>query len=138
MVGISGLGARAYRRPQAEFGGGMTPERWQQVKTLLERALEREAKERAAFLDAACADDAELRREVESLLAYEERPEDRMAGLAGDVAARWLAEQEAASLVGRQIGPYQILREVGHGGMGEVYLAVRADDAYRKRVALKL
>lgn len=112
----------------------MTPERWQEVKAVLDGALERAPSERAAFVVAACGEDEELREEVDSLL-------DTEAEIGG-----FLAEPVFATLSGgldgleegRRIGPYQIVREIGRGGMGMVYLAVRADDEYEKRVALKV
>lgn len=121
----------------------MTPERWQQVKTLLAAALERPAAERAAFLNEACASDASLRAEVESLLAYEDQPgsfiEHPVMDRETEQAAR-LTESPAGEtpVTGRRIGPYQLRRELGHGGMGAVYLATRADDEYRQQVAIKL
>jgi len=106
---------------------------WARIKSVLAGALERTAADRAAFLDTACGDDASLRKEVESLLAayaaaeatefIETPPELRdPAGLEG----------------GHLVGPYKILEEIGRGGMGAVYKAVRADDQYQKQVALKV
>ena len=112
----------------------MTPERWRQVKAVLDGALEKGAERRAAFLAAACGDDQELREEVESLLEMEagseEFLEEPLFGRSGD-GAEGLAE-------GQRAGPYRVIREIGRGGMGAVYLAARADEEYEKRVALKL
>ena len=112
----------------------MTPERWQQVKAVLDGALEKGAERRAAFLAAACGDDSELREEVESLLEMEagseEFLEEPLFGRSGD-GAEGLVE-------GQRVGPYRVIREIGRGGMGAVYLAARADEEYEKRVALKL
>ena len=84
-----------------------------------------------------CAGDAELRQSVEALLAS-----DRDMGDFLDVPVLNLASaapgEHARSPEGRRIGPYRILREIGRGGMGTVYLAERADGLYRKRVAIKL
>ena len=115
----------------------MTPERWQQVKAVLQGALDRAESQRAAFLDEACAGDPSLRAEVESLLAVQEPAADFIETPALAEAAV-LKEDLDASMVGHRIGPYQILQEIGQGGMGAVYLAVRADDEYQKRVAIKL
>ena len=53
-------------------------------------------------------------------------------------AAESIQDKSAEELTGRRIGAYQVIREIGSGGMATVYLAVRADDQYRKRVAIKL
>lgn len=119
----------------------MTPERWHQIKALLTDALERPPAERAAFLDEACGSDAALRAEVESLLAYEDAPgvsdfraDDLQAEPAATVTGTPTREP---TLAGRRIGPYQIVREIGQGGMSTVYLARRVDE-YRQQVAIKL
>src|SRR5262249_43175585 len=112
----------------------MTPERWKQVDQLLQEALEREPAERAAFLDQACGDDHELRREVESLIGFHERAETFIETPPAEMAADLLAAKE--SRVGQTIGHYEIIREIGRGGMGKVYLA--RDTSLGRQVALKL
>jgi eukaryotic-like serine/threonine-protein kinase len=115
----------------------MTPEHWRHVKELFYSALEQAPDERAAFLAEACSEDKTLRAEVESLLASHDE-DGSLEGLPGAaLAAQFVAENEGL-WEGRRIGPYKILRQIGHGGMGAVFLAVRADDQYQKRVALKL
>jgi eukaryotic-like serine/threonine-protein kinase len=114
----------------------MTPERWKQVKGILEAALEASSKERAALLDKACLDDPALRKEVEELLASYD--EDFLEQTPLDGLKQALAEDQSQALEGHFIGPYKIIRELGKGGMGAVYLALRADDQYKKRVAIKL
>src|SRR5688500_11581859 len=114
----------------------MTPERWQQVKQLCQSALERAASERAAFLDQACLGDEDLRREVETLLSYEDQAEHFTEVPALEVEAKERAKDSAPSLVERQIGHYQILSLLGAGGMGEVYLA--RDTRLDRTVALKI
>ena len=103
----------------------MTPERWRHVKQVLQSALEYEPAQQAPFLASACAGDEALRHEVESLLAYQEQGANFIEVSAVDVAAKILASEETDATVGRRIGPYKVVRNIGHGGMGSVYLAVR-------------
>src|SRR5256885_1716987 len=114
----------------------MTPERWRQIEQLYHAALERTIDERAAFLAEACADDAALRREVEVLLAANDEAGSFLVAPALDLEARELAAERIPSLVGARIGRYQVLSQIGAGGMGEVYLA--QDTTLSRQVALKL
>jgi len=111
-------------------------ERWQQVERVYESALAKDASERASFLEDACAGDDDLRQEVESLLAYQERSEDFIESPALDVAAKLIAKQKSTTAVlGQMIKHYKIVAAIGAGGMGEVYLA--EDTRLERRVALK-
>ena len=107
--------------------------------------------EREAYLAAVCAGDAELRRQVEMLIRSDEQAgafieEPAVAGVIGDSARSAVAGafdaaaayDEETPFIGRRVGSYRIVRELGRGGMGAVYLAVRADDEFQKRVAIKL
>ncbi|MFY9607476.1 MAG: protein kinase [Blastocatellia bacterium] len=114
----------------------MNPERWQQIESVYHSALQREPSQRCAFLNEACSGDATLRREVESLLSYDEPAKSFIEEPAIGVAARQMAEDLAIELVGQQIGSYRILGRLGTGGMGEVYLA--DDPTLDRRVAIKL
>ena len=117
----------------------MTPERWLQVKDILAAAVSMQAGDRAVYLTGACGGDADLSDEVQSLLASHEA-----AGIGFlETPPLTLAEDPGplssiAARVGRRIGVYDIVGELGHGGMGEVYRAVRADGHFHKEVALKL
>ena len=121
----------------------MDAERWRRLEELFAGALERSAGERMAWLAAACADDAELRGRVEALLAQEHGSDARIAALVDAAAAdtsvgRKLGAVASALVTGDRLGPHRLIREIGRGGMGVVYLAERADDAYRGQVAIKL
>ena len=111
----------------------MKPERWQQIKGLLQSALEHKPRERAAFLDQACPDPVP-RVEVESLIASHEQAEGFIESPAFEVMAESLADDE--SVIGRSLGTYEVIARLGAGGMGEVYLA--EDTRLGRKVALKM
>lgn len=109
----------------------MNPERWQRIKEIVYEAVELHAPERQAYLEQACNGDTTLRREVEALVAASDQ-----AGTFLDpvVPARAPADDD---LAGSTIGPYRLTVEIGRGGMGIVYRAVREDE-YRQIVAVKV
>ena len=114
----------------------MTSARWQQIKGILAEALELPgAAERAAFIGQACGSDGSLREEVASLLARETAGLERFAEGVGGL--RELRADAAANL-GRRLGAYELIGELGRGGMGAVFLARRADGRFEQRVAVKL
>lgn len=116
----------------------MTPERWRQVKEIFAGASEIDAAHVGAYLDEACGSDTALRAEVVSLLgahAAEDAIVDRPA-TAQAIGELFAAEEDR--WLGRRIGPYEIVAQIGHGGMGAVYRARRVDAAYDKEVAIKL
>lgn len=114
----------------------MTPAEWQQVKEILDGALERTEPDRTAYLELRCDGNLELRRRIDELIAADDEVGSHLdlpilatPSLVG--AFRTLA-------AGDRIGVYEILEEIGHGGMGIVYLARRADEEFEKRVAIKV
>lgn len=117
----------------------MTPERWQQVRDELSAALALAPRDRSAYLEGLGANDPALRSEVMSLLAIEQQasPEFLCPPTDGDEVTLNGSGTESSRL-GRRIGPYQLVEEIGIGGMGVVYRAFRADDQFRKEVAIKL
>ena len=117
----------------------MTPEDWRRVREILELSLELAPDRRPAYLKDACAGNTALRQEVETLLAANEQAGTGfLAGNAVEASPTLAEPPEPVSLAGARIGPYRIVEEIGHGGMGTVYRAVRADDQYRKQVAIKV
>ncbi len=113
----------------------MQAENWKIIKQVLNDALELETSERKNFLNKF---DDEIRSEVESLLAFEEESEDSMRLAAVEFSKEFFDEDAENLLIGQQIGNYKIVRELGQGGMGAVYLAERADGKFEQKVALKL
>jgi len=112
----------------------MDPERWQRVEALFLEALEKDSSARAAFLDARCGGDLELRREVERLLAGDEQATNQVAAVVGSAVRSF----HHAFSRGKRIGPYEILGPLGEGGMGAVYHARRNDEVFQKDVAIKV
>ncbi len=110
------------------------PGRWREAKRILDEALERPAAARPAFIAEACGSDEDLRLDVESLAAAAEH-DDNILDAPVSVPFEDLPPR---SRLGERIGAYELLSELGRGGMGTVYLARRADDEFQKKVAIKL
>ena len=114
----------------------MQAEQYQRMDAIFEAALDLPQDERSAFLDTACGDDSELRQAIERLLELDEQAGDFMVhplrpppDLSGEI--------ELENLAGQRLGPYLLLRRLGHGGMGSIYLAERQDE-YHQQVAVKV
>src|SRR5437660_3227964 len=108
--------------------------RWSRLDALFQAALDSPAEARDRIFESATAEDAELRRELREMLAHAEGAGVRIAKNIESVS------QQAAfgQGVGRRVGPYRLIREIGRGGMGVVFEAWRDDAEYHKTVALKL
>jgi hypothetical protein len=110
-------------------------DRWQKLKNVFNEALERDPAQRAVFLDEACAGDAALREEVESLLASHQDADGFLEEPAYAAARELIESDSGEELVGRKLGPYMVTKKLGHGGMGIVYLA--EDTRLGRPVAIK-
>jgi serine/threonine-protein kinase len=108
--------------------------RWARIEEIFHTASELPPARRPAYLNQACAADATLRAEVEALLESADEPDLLLRAVSQEASS----VLESNSAEGRTIGPYRVLRRLGQGGMGAVYLAIRADDQYEKQVAIKL
>jgi serine/threonine protein kinase/Flp pilus assembly protein TadD len=108
-----------------------------QAFEIAEAALQLSSDQRASYLDSACPDPL-LRKRVESLLLSHEEAGVFLKESAFVSYAKMLGEEHTDRWIGRQIGPYRLVQEIGQGGMGVVYRALRVDDEYQKQVAIKL
>ncbi|HKS30242.1 MAG TPA: protein kinase [Pyrinomonadaceae bacterium] len=118
----------------------MSSERWQQLEEIFQTALDMPRAERAPYVAEACAGDAELRRQVEALLAQNDEAgtflDEPLYEHTGAEALAAIMDDDP--VIGERIGAYKVVSQIGRGGMGAVYLAERADNAFQKRVAIKL
>jgi eukaryotic-like serine/threonine-protein kinase len=110
-------------------------ENWGRIQEIFLEAADMHPSERAAFLDRMCSGDTEARMEVESLLRADTTGESAVCAAIESEAASMLDE---SSPVHTRLGSYRLLKEIGRGGMGTVYLAERADGQFQKQVAVKM
>jgi serine/threonine-protein kinase len=111
-------------------------ERWRKLQDVLDGALELSAEEQTAFVERTCAGDPSLRANVRALLDAIRSAGDFLEEPASELALEAIVSPGLPS--GTRIGPFRILQELGRGGMGVVYVAVRDDGHFEQRVALKL
>lgn len=124
----------------------MTPERWQKVEAIFQAAVDLGPDERRRYLAEACADDTTLKIDVDNMLSQHESAGSLLEEpLFGETELNELGSLEALAepedtdpMLGRRLGAYQIEREIGRGGMGAVYEAIRVDKEFQMRVAIKL
>jgi len=114
----------------------MQQHEWEKVKEVFTAALELPASQRMQFLADACGSDDVISSEVESLLAAHEEPNQLLEKNTIDLAAQLQTGKQTYD--GKRFGAYRILREIGRGGMGTVFLAERADGEFQQEVALKI
>jgi tetratricopeptide (TPR) repeat protein/tRNA A-37 threonylcarbamoyl transferase component Bud32 len=116
--------------------GSLLPaDRWTQIEALFEAGADLSPGQREAFLNERCQHDPQLREEVLSLWRHDTGDEPPLHDAISASAASVLIDNPPVLL---ELGPYRIEREIGRGGMAVVYLAVRADGEFQKRVAVKL
>ncbi len=106
---------------------------WDRLQTLFAEALEHPPEERRAFLEEACDGDADLLAEVLALLEADDSDGDTVPA-----PERPRTISQGDSLANTDLGPYRLLRRIGAGGMGEVYLAERSDGVFERQVAVKI
>jgi serine/threonine protein kinase len=128
----------------------LTRERWAQIRQIFDAALDRPARDRAAYLRLVCAPDDELRREVENLLESHDATTDFLSTPAAQLGQAMFARADFSRgdvsrtdeaddyPPGYRVGPYQFERRIGRGGMGSVWLASRIDREFKKQVAVKM
>jgi serine/threonine protein kinase/Tfp pilus assembly protein PilF len=113
----------------------MAPQLWQELKEILNEALQRqEGDERTTYVAAACGHDPQLREKVETYLSFSGEDLEACAEKLRDTVRNSVSPRR----IGSRIGAYRIVREIGRGGMGTVFLAVRADGEFEKDVAIKV
>ena len=123
----------------------MDQQRWKKINNIVDTALDLSEKERESYIQEKCKDNKQLKREVTELIASIEQSDTEnfledlgdYTQLAHEISRNEIGEN-TSSLIGTTIDSYKLIELIGHGGMGSVFLAERADQAYEQKVALKL
>ncbi|CAM2069760.1 Non-specific serine/threonine protein kinase [Sulfidibacter corallicola] len=120
----------------------LPPSRWMKIKEIVADALDKPEPDRAAFIERACEGDRDLQREVGELVFLDEWDpriwESPLSSGCPEGGAPPLFSMASETFIGKQIGSYRLVRELGTGGMGHVFLAARIDAEYRAQVAIKI
>jgi eukaryotic-like serine/threonine-protein kinase len=115
-----------------------TPDTWNRLEEILSNALECDSRLREEYLERACGDDRVLRRQIDALIAAHERLDSPVDLLERALAAQSTPDRDSDRHRGHTVGAYRLVREIGRGGMGIVFLARRSDGQYDRDVALKI
>jgi serine/threonine protein kinase/tetratricopeptide (TPR) repeat protein len=116
----------------------MNSDRWRQIEEMFHAALAFDGQKRDAYLAEVCRGDADLRQEVQNLIAGHEAATASMQTAAVRESVQQVLADDEILTVGQEFGPYRVIREIGRGGMGRVFLAERADQEFHRWVAIKL
>jgi len=116
----------------------MERERWLRIRAIYREALERPEAARADYVRDACAGDEALATEILALLEASGGATEKLGDIVGEVVGSASQDWWGGSVAGGRVGPYRLLEVIGEGGMGQVYLAERADDEFEQRVAIKM
>jgi serine/threonine protein kinase len=114
----------------------MQTDDWDRIQSVFLAVADLPRAEQALHLDSVCADDNEFRAEVESLLAADRGSAEKISAAIAD--EKVLLADEVRNLSGERLGAWRVVEEIGRGGMGTVYRAVRDDDQFQKHVAIKV
>lgn len=125
----------------------MNKEHWQTIKSIVSSALTLSGPERDRYITRACRADENLRAEIEQLLISIEKSEQEKflsqvnidaKSLVSELTEKWQIKASRKDLIGKKIGPYKLIRQLGEGGMGSVFEAERCDGEFNQTVAIKL
>lgn len=112
----------------------VTAERWKQIKEIFDEAAELNKSAQVQYLDSACSEDTDLRQAIEKMLAVENDAESFLE----ESPLETLEKSNQEELSNQHLGSYKLLKEIGRGGMGRVFLAERYDKEFKKKVAVKI